>query len=83
MARLLFFGKLADIAGARMRDYSLAGEGHSLADLIAALSADEPALGAALVDLKVRYLVNEEMARDDMVLSDQDEIAFLPPVSGG
>ena len=31
----------------------------------------------------VRVAVNQEIVRDDVVLKDGDEVAFLPPVTGG
>ncbi len=83
MAQLLFFGKLADFAGGRQRDFPLTDAARSVGELIQALSSENPALGAALAELKVRFLVNEEMVGKDAAVNDSDEIAFLPPVSGG
>ncbi|MAW79884.1 MAG: molybdopterin synthase sulfur carrier subunit [Parvularcula sp.] len=82
MARLLFFGKLADAAGARQRDLPL-GDAQTVGDLVSALGKQEAALGAALQEKSVRVIVNEKMAARDSAISDGDEIAFLPPVSGG
>ena len=83
MARLLFFGKLADAAAGRERDWPLAAKAGTVADLIAAIAAEDEALGAALRAPSVRVAVNEAMAGRDAPVADGDEIAFLPPVSGG
>jgi molybdopterin synthase sulfur carrier subunit len=83
MALLLFFGKLADMAGARKREWPLEGETCSVRDLVGAIAQEEPDFAAALSGSSIRYVVNETMAGIDSAVSDEDEIAFLPPVSGG
>jgi len=53
----------------------------SLASLRAALTEACPALAPLL---KVsRFAVNQEFAAEDQVLSAKDEVALIPPVSGG
>ncbi|MEO1241930.1 MAG: MoaD/ThiS family protein [Pseudomonadota bacterium] len=83
MARLLFFGKLGDLAGGRMREQSLPKDVVTIDQLIAVITADDAALGEALAAPSVRFIVNEKMADAGGAISDGDEIAFLPPVSGG
>jgi len=83
MARLLFFGKLGDLAGGRLRDQALPEGVSTVAQLISALGKDDPALGEALLAPSIRFAVNENMAAGDAAIRDSDEIAFLPPVSGG
>ncbi len=83
MARLMFFGKLADLAAGRERDWPLDGEARTVAGLIDAIAAADAALGAALSAPSVRCAVNEAMVGRDAPIADGDEIAFLPPVSGG
>ena len=83
MAKLLFFGKLADIAGGRMRDLPLGAGVKTVSDLIGAMTAEDDALGDALSEKSVRYIVNETIAAHTASIGDEDEIAFLPPVSGG
>lgn len=78
--RLLFLGRLQDLAGGAERRVEL-GAATSLAALVASL---EPALAAELAGPRVRVAVNGAVADDPArLLADGDEIAFLPPVSGG
>lgn len=53
----------------------------SVAQLRAALEAASPALGP-LVRIS-RLAVNHEFAREDQLLTETDELALIPPVSGG
>ncbi|WP_374282226.1 MoaD/ThiS family protein [Novosphingobium sp.] len=77
MARLLFLGKLADLAGGAERVVA-AGP---LDQVLAAL---EPDLALALLDERVRTALNGELVGERaLVLGEEDELAFLPPVSGG
>ncbi|MEZ5922251.1 MAG: MoaD/ThiS family protein [Parvularculaceae bacterium] len=83
MARLLFFGKLADLAGGRSHEIELSEDVGSVADLIIALSAKDAALGEAVSHASVKFAVNEKIAPAATAINNTDEIAFLPPVSGG
>jgi molybdopterin synthase sulfur carrier subunit len=78
MAKLVFMGRLADLAGCAEREV--------MAGPLAALIADLPVgLAAALMGPKVRLALNGALVADPagLVLDDGDELAFLPPVSGG
>lgn len=77
--RLVFLGKLADLAGSGER---MADPVPSIASLVAGL---EPALAGALSAAKVKVAVNGRLVADraTFTLRDGDEVAFLPPVSGG
>lgn len=78
MARLVFLGRLEDIAGGGEREVA----GGALDDLLAGL---EPELTAALSEKRIRLALNGMLVRDraGLVLGEGDELAFLPPVSGG
>ena len=77
--KLVFLGKLADLAGAPERD--VAGPLDWPA-LVAALEGD---LGGAIAGEKVKLALNGKVLADKTALaaSDGDEVALLPPVSGG
>jgi molybdopterin converting factor subunit 1 len=51
-----------------------------LSDII---SKTSPKMGAIIRDNKIMISVNQEMADADTVIHDGDEVAFLPPFSGG
>lgn len=76
--RLKAFGITRDIMGGRDKVVEL--EGQTVADLRAELLKNYPDLGS-LRSLMVA--VNNVYAEDTTLLSDDDEIALIPPVSGG
>ena len=78
MAKLVFLGRLEDIAGGAEREV----RGGALADVLAALDAD---LAAALAADRIRLALNGTLVADRsaVMLGEGDELAFLPPVSGG
>ena len=79
MARVLMFGRLADVAGWRERVVAAP----SLDALTAALTAEDPALGEALRAPGVKAAVDQQLVTGDVALDDGSEVAFLPPMSGG
>ena len=79
MARVLMFGRLADLAGWRERVVAAP----SLDALTAALAAGDPALGDALRAPGVQVAVDQQLVRGDVAIDDGSEVAFLPPMSGG
>lgn len=81
MARILFFGRLRDVAGCTALELEQCGA--DLGALRDLLARDNAALGAALRDQSVRVAVNHEMVAHDASLEGAREIAFLPPLSGG
>lgn len=77
-ARLVFLGRLEDVAGAEARDVAPG----PLADVLARL---DPALAVELLGERVRMALNGSLIAETggVVLGEGDELAFLPPVSGG
>jgi len=78
--RVLFFGMLKDWVG-RSSDSLELPEGATLADLMSHYQGDIPRLGEYAGSLALS--VNQEYAAASAVLHDNDEVALLPPVSGG
>jgi molybdopterin converting factor subunit 1 len=77
-----FFASLRDATGTDSLSVALA-EG---ADLGALLTSIQKRLGAGAEPLtaeNVRVAVNHELVTAGHVLKDGDEVAFLPPVTGG
>jgi molybdopterin synthase sulfur carrier subunit len=74
------FARLRDIAGAGDLERQ-ASEGATVADVWRALVAEYPPL--AQYESSMSAAVNADYARMATKVADGDEIAFLPPVSGG
>ena len=78
--RVLFFGILRDITGHSEEwldippNSTLAGAFELCAERFATLRERRPS---------ILFARNQEFSKPDAILCDNDEIAFLPPVSGG
>lgn len=81
MTRVLMLGRLRDIAGWRER--AIDPGPVTLSALRDLLSREDAALGEALAGHGVQAAVNKTLAREDVALKPGDEVAFLPPMSGG
>jgi molybdopterin converting factor subunit 1 len=77
--RVRFFAVLRDKAGVDSTTLSLK-EGATLRELKAALRKN---YGEGIVNKSVAVAVNGEIVKDDYLLEHNDEVALLPPVSGG
>jgi molybdopterin converting factor subunit 1 len=78
--RVLFFGMLKDFAGAESDRLSLP-ENATLEDLLGHYKEANPRLKQALSSIAIS--VNQEYAPLSKKLANGDEVALLPPVSGG
>ncbi len=74
------FARLRDIAGASELARELA-PGATIGDIWRQLAAEFPEL--AQYERSISSAVNADYAKMTQVVGDGDEIAFLPPVSGG
>ena len=79
MARFLFFGRLRYSLGTGAMDTALPEGIGDTEGVRAWLGGDHP----ALLDPSVRIAVNAEISHGNAPIADRDEIAFLPPMSGG
>jgi molybdopterin converting factor subunit 1 len=78
--KVKFFAILRERAGTaevikEMRD------GSTVADLWQALQQDYPKLN--VTGIRLLYAVNQNYVKPESKLKDQDEVVFIPPVSGG
>lgn len=78
--RVLFFGVLKELAG-KSEDFLELSDRATVADLIAFCEAQIPELKSARASIAVA--VNQQYAGLDTPLKSDDEVALLPPVSGG
>ena len=74
------FARLGDVAGASELAREIAA-GATIGSVWQELTRDYP--GLAPYERSISSAVNLDYARMDRAVSDGDEIAFLPPVSGG
>lgn len=82
MITIKFFASLKAIA--EMDENSIEIENSiSMDQLSDIISKTSPKMGDIIRDKKVMISVNQEMADSDTIIHDGDEVAFLPPFSGG
>ena len=79
-AKVLLFARLSELAGTRETAVEL-GEGITVSDAYTMLAARFPAL--APLRNRVMFAVNSEYVEPTHPLSEGDELALIPPVSGG
>lgn len=80
--RVVYLGKLADIAGKRTEDIALPAA-ISTASALRTWLDETRAFQGALLHRSVRIAVNNEIVPDVHPVTDHDEVALMPPVSGG
>jgi molybdopterin converting factor subunit 1 len=78
--RVKFFAILRERAGTSAAIKELA-DGGTVADLWRELQKDYPKLDVP--GIRMLYAVNQNYVNLDQPLRDQDEVVFIPPVSGG
>ena len=82
--RVLYFAWLRQRAGVGEEEIALPDGVHDVAGLIEWLKTRGPGYAEALMDTDaVRVAVNQEFAGLDTAISDSDEVALFPPMTGG
>ena len=81
MTKVVLLGRLRDVAGWRER--AIEPSPPTLSALRDQLAREDAALGEALAGRGVQAAVNKALARGNPALAANDEVAFLPPMSGG
>lgn len=84
--KVLYFASAREAIGKREEEIELAtssdaAKKHTLSDLREALCALYPAASASIRAITLAR--NLEYASDDVELCDGDEVALIPPISGG
>ncbi len=79
-ARVRLFARLSELAGFRETDIEL-GEGLSAGDVYDLLCRRHPALAG--LEGSLVFAINREYVTPDHRLTEGDELALIPPVSGG
>ncbi|MDA0747525.1 MAG: molybdopterin converting factor subunit 1 [bacterium] len=78
--KVLFFASCRDVVGMRESEIELA-EGATVVDLMDGIAAEHVRFKKMEASLMVS--VNQEYVDRDAPLKEGDEVAFIPPVSGG
>ncbi len=78
--QILFFGVLKDLVGRASESLEL-DEGATVADVLEYYELQVPKLRGFMPSLA--FSVNQHYTGPGAVLGDGDEVALLPPVSGG
>lgn len=84
--RVLFLGRLRDLAGREESEFVSSSGDLDWTDLLAVLEGHvTPAIADAVRDPRVKLAVNGAVVadREAVAVRHGDEVAFLPPVSGG
>lgn len=82
--KILYFAWLRQRIGVAQEEFDLPADVHTVADLVAALTARGPAYAKGFAEPQaIRAAVNFEYVPFDHTLSNSDEVAFFPPVTGG
>lgn len=82
MVTLKYFASLKTIAGKEEERLDLGNE-TTVQKLSETLAKTTPQIGEMIQGKKVLVSVNQDVATLDTVIHDGDEVAFLPPFSGG
>ncbi len=78
--KVLFFASCRDLIGTGEREMTLT-DGATVTDLISELASEQARFTDMAPSLMVS--VNQAYVERDAELQDGDEVAFIPPVSGG
>lgn len=78
-----YFARIKEAVNCEKETLQLPDEVESVDDLVNWLSLRGDAWNKALNEGKVLVAINEAVASRHTMLSDEDEIAFYPPVTGG
>ncbi|MBF0293660.1 MAG: molybdopterin converting factor subunit 1 [Magnetococcales bacterium] len=83
MARFLYFSWVREKIGAPTEQLTLPPDVTRVAEVLDFLRGIDTAHATAIAHPNLRVAVNQTYARMDDPVSDADEIALFPPVSGG
>ncbi len=84
MADILYFARLAESLGIKSEEIDLAADCKTVSDLVAILrTRGEPFDSEFNGETRILVAINQEMSEPTADISNTDEIAFFPPVTGG
>ncbi len=83
MVTIKLFGMTKLLAGNQGSLSLNVANGRLVKDLVRAIEISHPAVGELVQKKKVLVSVNQDIAHEDTMISEGDEIALLPPFAGG
>lgn len=84
MADILYFASLAETLGMKSEQIQLPAECKTVTDLVQLLIVrGEPFADAFGGSTRILVAINQEMSEPATDITNSDEIAFFPPVTGG
>ena len=84
MVKILYFANLAETLGVKSEQLALPDDCNSVIDLVTLLrTRGEPFHSSFDGETRILIAINQEMSDGDVPITDNDEIAFFPPVTGG
>ena len=81
--KVLFFGSLREQLGTGELNTDLPDDVDTVGQLLANLQSQGEEWKLALGSGNVLFAVNQDMVDENMAISDSDEVALFPPVTGG
>lgn len=81
--KVLFFGSLREQLGTGELNTDLPDDVDTVGQLLANLQSQGEEWKLALGTGNVLFAVNQDMVDETMSISDSDEVALFPPVTGG
>ncbi len=82
MVTIRFFAVLKKLLDRDSMHLQLTGP-TTLKTLIDRIESEIPSIRSVIKEARTLIAVNQEIAQDETVVSDGDEVAFLPPFAGG
>lgn len=81
--KVLFFGSLREQLGTGEISKALPEGVETVGQLLANLQTRSDQWGQVLAGSKLLFAVNQDMVDESAAISDGDEVALFPPVTGG
>ncbi len=82
MVTIRFFAVLKKLLDRESMHVQLAGP-TTLKTLLDRIEGEIPSIRSVIKEGRTLIAVNQEIAQDETLVSDGDEVAFLPPFAGG
>src|SRR6187455_2349896 len=83
MITVRLFGMTKMLAGDQGSLSLNVANGRQVKDLVGAIETSHPAIGELIQKKKVLVSVNQDIAHEETIINEGDEVALLPPFAGG